>query len=120
MAMAARPRVRNVIGVSRWSSSTLYLGKSELRYQTLQAPGQACEPVQAVPRALPPWHGNFKLVHFGCRRDNLGGDMGYFRRAQSGAAFAGLVASFLGGSALGQTPDLSGIYWATKYHAKIQ
>jgi hypothetical protein len=47
--------------------------------------------------------------------------MGYFRRAQSAAAFAGLVAlSFPGAPALGQAPDLSGIYWTTEYHAKIQ
>src|SRR5262252_4690380 len=41
--------------------------------------------------------------------------------ARTGATFTGLVAmSALSGSAQAQTPDISGTYWATEYHAKIQ
>jgi hypothetical protein len=39
----------------------------------------------------------------------------------TGAASAALLAvSALAGSAQAQTPDISGTYWATEYHAKIQ
>ena len=39
----------------------------------------------------------------------------------TGAASAALLAvSALAGSAHAQTPDISGTYWATEYHAKIQ
>jgi hypothetical protein len=49
------------------------------------------------------------------------GAMGNFRVSHAGSAAAGLLAlSALSGSACGQTPDISGIYWATEYHAKIQ
>jgi hypothetical protein len=41
--------------------------------------------------------------------------------AGTGAASAALLAmSTLAGSAQAQTPDISGTYWATEYHAKIQ
>src|SRR5258708_33166012 len=41
--------------------------------------------------------------------------------ARTGAAFTALLAvSALSGSAQAQTPDISGTYWATEYHAKIQ
>src|SRR5215471_11206476 len=41
--------------------------------------------------------------------------------AGTGAASAALLAmSTLAGSAQAQTPDVSGTYWATEYHAKIQ
>jgi hypothetical protein len=41
--------------------------------------------------------------------------------ARTGAASAALLAmSALAGSARAQTPDVSGTYWATEYHAKIQ
>jgi hypothetical protein len=51
----------------------------------------------------------------------LGGAMGNFRGSHAGSAVAGLLAlSVLSGAARGQTPDISGIYWATEYHAKIQ
>src|SRR5215813_6312676 len=41
--------------------------------------------------------------------------------ARTGATFTGLVAmSALSRSAQAQTPDISGTYWATEYHAKIQ
>jgi hypothetical protein len=41
--------------------------------------------------------------------------------AGTGAASAALLAmSALAGSAQAQTPDISGTYWATEYHAKIQ
>ena len=41
--------------------------------------------------------------------------------ARTGAASAALLAmSALAGSASAQTPDVSGTYWATEYHAKIQ
>src|SRR5262249_12478483 len=41
--------------------------------------------------------------------------------ARTGATFTGLVAmSALSGSAQAQTPDISGTYWATEYHGKIQ
>jgi hypothetical protein len=41
--------------------------------------------------------------------------------ARTGAASAALLAmSALAGSAQAQTPDISGTYWATEYHAKIQ
>jgi hypothetical protein len=41
--------------------------------------------------------------------------------ARTGSAFTALVAmSALSGSAQAQTPDISGTYWATEYHAKIQ
>jgi hypothetical protein len=41
--------------------------------------------------------------------------------ARTGTAFTALLAvSALSGSAQAQTPDISGTYWATEYHAKIQ
>ena len=41
--------------------------------------------------------------------------------ARTGSAFTALLAvSALSGSAQAQTPDISGTYWATEYHAKIQ
>jgi hypothetical protein len=41
--------------------------------------------------------------------------------ARAGSALAALFAvSALSGSAYGQTPDISGTYWAAEYHAKIQ
>ena len=41
--------------------------------------------------------------------------------ARTGAVSAALLAmSALAGSARAQTPDFSGTYWATEYHAKIQ
>ena len=41
--------------------------------------------------------------------------------ARTGSAFAALLGiSALSGSAQAQTPDISGTYWATEYHAKIQ
>ncbi len=41
--------------------------------------------------------------------------------ARTGAASAALLAmSALAGSGSAQTPDVSGTYWATEYHAKIQ
>jgi hypothetical protein len=41
--------------------------------------------------------------------------------ARTGAASAALLAmSAVAGSAQAQTPDISGTYWATEYHAKIQ
>src|SRR5258708_18586310 len=41
--------------------------------------------------------------------------------ARTGTAFTALLAvSALSGSAQAQTPDISGSYWATEYHAKIQ
>src|SRR5712675_3770232 len=40
--------------------------------------------------------------------------------ARTGSAFTALLAvSALSGSAQAQTPDISGTYWATEYHAKI-
>jgi hypothetical protein len=44
-------------------------------------------------------------------------------RVRSGAGLglaALLAATVLSGAAYGQTPDMSGIYWATEYHPKIQ
>jgi hypothetical protein len=38
----------------------------------------------------------------------------------SSALIALLAMSALAGSAQAQTPDISGTYWATEYHAKIQ
>jgi hypothetical protein len=41
--------------------------------------------------------------------------------ARAGSAVAALcAATALGGAAYGQTPDISGTYWATEYHPKIQ
>src|SRR5258707_13822627 len=41
--------------------------------------------------------------------------------ARTGSALTALLAvSALSGSAQAQTPDISGTYWATEYHAKIQ
>jgi hypothetical protein len=41
--------------------------------------------------------------------------------ARAGSAFTALLAlSALSGSAQAQTPDISGTYWASEYHAKIQ
>src|SRR5262245_45736680 len=41
--------------------------------------------------------------------------------ARTGSALTALLAvSALSGSAQAQTPDVSGTYWATEYHAKIQ
>src|SRR5215472_11462714 len=41
--------------------------------------------------------------------------------ARAGSASAALFAlSALSGSAYGETPDISGTYWATEYRAKIQ
>jgi hypothetical protein len=40
---------------------------------------------------------------------------------RAGSAWAALAAlTALSGSAYGETPDISGTYWATQYHAKIQ
>jgi len=47
------------------------------------------------------------------------GIVGFLLR--TGSAFTALLAvSALSGSAQAQTPDISGTYWATEYHAKIQ
>jgi hypothetical protein len=44
-----------------------------------------------------------------------------FKESQPGSAAGALfVLWLLSGPALGQAPDISGIYWATEYHAKIQ
>jgi hypothetical protein len=41
--------------------------------------------------------------------------------ARAGSAVAALLAATaLSGAAYGQTPDISGTYWATEYHPKIQ
>ena len=41
--------------------------------------------------------------------------------ARAGSAVAALLAATaLNGAAYGQTPDISGTYWATEYHPKIQ
>ena len=41
--------------------------------------------------------------------------------ARAGSAVAALcAATALSGAAYGQTPDVSGTYWATEYHPKIQ
>ena len=47
------------------------------------------------------------------------GNVRVFVRAGS-ALTALFMTSSLSGSAYGQTPDISGTYWATEYHAKIQ
>src|SRR5205085_12430260 len=50
------------------------------------------------------------------------GAMGNFRLlVRAGSAWATLCAiSALSASAFGQTPDISGTYWATEYRAKIE
>ena len=41
--------------------------------------------------------------------------------ARAGSAVAALLAATaLNGAAYGQTPDISGTYWTTEYHPKIQ
>ena len=59
-----------------------------------------------------------------CRRNIITreGPVESFRiSVRAGSAWAALLAlTALSGSAYGETPDISGTYWATEYRAKIQ
>jgi hypothetical protein len=75
----------------------------------------------AVASAASSWHGNVNDKPVAGITKSGEVTLGDFRRAQSRTALAGFCAfSFLAAPALGQTPDLSGVYWATEYHAKVQ